>query len=87
MLSPNIPVSLYNYEELASKKALNPFSIKIELLISRYYSAYIPPLERISDPYMTSKEKTLSIQFRFLNRRGYKLAQRNEFFLEVMKVD
>ena len=41
------------------QKALNPFSIKMELLISQDYSAYFLPLERISDPNIKSKKKAL----------------------------
>ena len=35
------------HEELISKKGLDPLSVKIELLISQHYSAYVLPLESI----------------------------------------
>ena len=41
------------------QKALNPFSIKIELLMSQHYSASLLPLERISDPNITNKKKDI----------------------------
>ena len=62
-------------------KGAKSILIKIELLISRHYSAYLLLLERFSDPNIMSKKDIVNSILSFPYRRGYKLAQRNTFFL------
>ena len=44
--TPSSPMLVYEWRAYF-QKGLDPLSVKIELLISRHYSAYVLPLESI----------------------------------------